>query len=222
MRAIHKRADGAFLSCAAALLFLAACAWCGAWLCARLRPAALPAAETETETTGVLPLAGICLRREEAFCPPASAALAVEDGERVPTGGLLARLPDGTPLCAGTPALFFRGVDGLEALDIAALEPFGVSSLRALLAREAFAPSGCRGRLVLDGVWYYAALAPAGAALPEPGACRIRFDGKTEWLPARLLAVSDAEAGERALLFRLSRGGDYLSLRRVGAELHLT
>ena len=218
MRAIHKRSDGPFLRAAAALLFLAACAWCGAGLYARLRPEALPAAEPEPDG---LRLTGLCLRREEPLCLPADAALAVEDGERVPAGGLLARLADGTSLSAQAPALYFVGFDGLETLDAASLEPLGVSALRSLLEREALAPSGCRGRLVLDGVWYYAALAPAGDAAPEPGACRLRFDGKTEWLSARLLAVSGAEDGERALLFRLSRGGEYLSLRRTGAVLYL-
>ena len=65
------------------------------------------------------------------------------------------------------------------------------------------------------------AIAPAGDAPPKPGFCRLRFSGEREWLSARLLAVSKAEAGECALLFRLSRGGDYLSLRRVEAILHL-
>ena len=100
------------------------------------------------------------------------------------------------------------------------LEPFGVPLLRTLLAREAEVPPGCRGRLVLDGVWYYAALAPAGDAAPEPGLCRLRFEGEPDWLSARLLTVSETEEGERALLFRLSRGGEYLSLRRVKASLY--
>lgn len=217
MRAIHKRSDGPFLRGVAALLFLAVCAWCGAGLRARLRAPALPAAEI---AGGGLTLEGICLRREEPLCLPADAALAVEDGERVPAGGLLARLSDGTPVRAERSALFFSGFDGLESLGREALEPFGASALRALLAREAFVPTGCRGRLVLDAVWYYAALAPEGTALPEPGACRLRFAGQSAWLPARLLAVSGAEDGERALLFRLSRGGDCLSLRRIRAELY--
>ncbi len=217
MRAIHKRSDGLFLRGTAALLFLAVCAWCGAGLYARFRPSARPAAAAEE---GALPLEGICLRRETPLCLPADAALAVEDGERVPAGGLLARRSDGSAVRAESPALFFSGFDGLESLDAASLEPFGVSRLRALLAREALPPSGCRGRLVLDGVWYYAALAPSEPAPPEPGLCRLRFDGLREWLPARLLAVSEAEGDRRALLFRLNRGGDCLSLRRVRAEWH--
>ncbi len=217
MRAIHKRSDGFFLRGTAALLFLAVCAWCGAGLYARLRPAARPAAAAEE---GGLELDGICLRREEPLCLPADAALAVRDGERIPAGGLLARLSDGSAVRAEGSVLFFSACDGREMLDAASLEPFGVFPLRALLAREAFSPSGCRGRLILDSVWHYAALAPDGPTVPETGVCRLRFDGRSEWLPARLLAVSEAEDGERALLFRISRGGDYLSLRRVGAKLY--
>ncbi len=216
MRAIHKRSDGLFLRGVAVLLFLAACAWCGAGLFARFRAPALPAAGAEP---GGLPLEGLCLRSEESLCLPADAALTVRDGERVPAGGLLARLPDGTAIRAERPALYFSGFDGLETLDAAALEPFGPPLLRALLAREPLAPAGCRGRLVLDCVWYYAALVPEGAESPQPGPCRLRFAGENEQLPARLLAVSEAEGGERALLFRLSRGGSCLSLRRVKAEL---
>lgn len=217
MKAIHKRSDGPFLRGVAALLFLAACAWGGAWLCARLRAPARPAA---AEAPLFPTLSGLCLRREVPLCLPPSAALAVRDGERVPAGGLLARLADGTPLRAEASALFFSAFDGLEALDVKSLDPFSADSVRALLGREAFVPSGCRGRLVLDTVWYYAALAPAGTALPKPGPCRLRFAGESVWLPARLVAVSGGDAGESALLFRLTRGGDCLSLRRVEAALY--
>ena len=199
-----------------ALLFLALCAWCGAWLRGRLGAPEAAAAEPEART---VPLDGLCLRSETALCLPAAAALTVEDGERVPVGGLLARLPDGTPVRAERSALYFRAFDGLESLDAAALEPFCAETLRALFERKGLSPSGCRGRLVLDNVLYYAALAPANAALPEPGPCLLRFAGRSELLPARLLAVSRSETGN-ALLFRLDRGGDYLSLRRTEAELY--
>ena len=218
MRAIHKRSDGPFLRGVTALLFLAACAWGGAAVHALIRAPVRPAAEPGASG---LALQGICLRREAPLCLAADAALCVEDGERVPAGGLLARLSDGTSVRADAPAVFFAGFDGLETLEPGMLEPFDVPCLHALLHREPESPPGCRGRLVSDSVWYYAALAPAGDAPPEPGFCRLRFAGEREWLSARLLAVSEAEAGERALLFRLSRGGDYLSLRRVEAVLYL-
>lgn len=218
MKAIHKRSDGPFLRGVAALLFLAACAWGGAGLYGRLHAPARPAAAEAAASPPLL--SGLCLRRERPLCLPPSAALAVRNGERVPAGGLLGRLADGTALRAEAPALFFSGFDGLEELDAAALEPFCVDTVRALLGREGLVPSGCRGRLVLDTVWYYAALVPAGTELPAPGACRLRFAGTCAWIPARLLAVSEEADGERALLFRLSRGGDYLSLRRVEAALY--
>ena len=55
---------------------------------------------------------------------------------------------------------------------------------------------------------------------PEPGACRLRFAGTPDWLPARLLAPRETPGSQSVLLFRLSRGGDYLSLRRCEAELY--
>ncbi len=217
---IHKRADGLFLRCAAGLLFLAVCAWCGAGLSARLRPRAAETFAQAEAPGGALRVSGLCLRDEEALCLPASAVLLVADGERAAKNAPLARLVDGGAVTARESALFYADSDGLESLNAAALSPLTPSALRALEDTAAApSPEGPRGRLVYDNVWYFAARAPSDAAPWEPGSCRLRFAGFSEWLPARLLAVGESEDGETALLFRLSRGGEYLRLRETDAEL---
>lgn len=164
-------------------------------------------------------LTGICLRREAPLYLPETAALAVRPGERIPAGGLLARLADGSELRAEHSALYFPDADGWAALDPDP-EQLDAAALRQLLEREPPAPNGCRGRLVYENVWVFAAFAPEGLPLPEPGACRLRFAGSSDWIPARLLVPDGGSGGRSILLFRLNRGGDYLSLRRCEAELY--
>lgn len=215
MKAIHKRADSLLLRCAAALVFLAACAWCGAGLYSRLLPRAVEA----TESAAALRLSGICLRREETLLLPRDAVLLPEDGARIAKNAVLARLPDGGELCAKESAVYLCGADGLEALRVETLDELSPARLRALAETASPLPAGVCGRLVYDAVWYYAAVAPDWGDADAPRACRLRFAGFSEWLPARLVQLGAEENGERALLFRLSRGGDYLKLRRVEAEL---
>ena len=217
MRAIHKRSDGRFLRSVAALLFLAVCAWCWAGLCARFRTGGLPV--SAAKSAPVTTLAGICLRREAPLYLPETAALAVQPGERIPAGGLLARRADGGELRSACSALYLPDVDGWTAL-APDPEELDAAALRELLEQEPPSPTGCRGRLVYRSVWFFAALAPAGLPTPEPGACRLRFAGTPDWLPARLLAPRETPGSQSVLLFRLSRGGDYLSLRRCEAELY--
>lgn len=213
---IHKRSDGLFFRCVAVLLFLSACAWCGAGLFARLRPSLRPV--SAAAETPVRHLRGLCLRCEAPLSLPASAALALEAGERVPAGGLIARRADGGEIRAGRSALFFPDTDGWESLALPA-EALDAPTLRALLEAPPETAGKGRGRLVYDSAWYYAALLTKGAPLPEPGPCRLRFEGTSAWVPARLLQAVGTEE-ESFLLFRLTQGGTYLSLRRCGADLY--
>lgn len=219
MKRIHKRPDGGFLFAAAAVMFLAVCAWGGAGLYARLRPSAVPAAQEDAALSGVA-LTGIALRSESVLRLSGPALPASDSGERIPVGGALARLPDGTVLRAERSCLFFSDFDGLEGLTAPTAEMLSVPAVLALLDAAPAPPEDGCGRLVYAESWYYAALAPADAALPDAGPCRLRFPPLRAWLSARLLAVSEAEDGQRALLFRLEQGGDYLSLRRCEAVLY--
>lgn len=201
-------------------MFLAVCAWGGAGLYARLRPSAVPAVREDAALPG-LTLTGIALRSESALRLPAQALPAVESGERIPVGGMLARLPDGTIMRAERSCLYYSDFDGLEDLCAPTAETLSVPAVWALLDAAPSAPEDGCGRLVYAESWYYAALAPADAALPAAGPCRLRFPPHRAWLSARLLAVSEEESGQRALLFRLEQGGDYLSLRRCEAVLYI-
>ena len=220
MSSIHKGADSAFLRCVAALLFLAACAWCGAGLYARLRPRAAVPVAAEEAPAAALRLSGLCLRREEPLALPASAVLLIADGQRAARGAPLARLADGALVTAGESALYCADSDGLEALSVRTLTELTPAALRRLAETAPPSPEGLRGRLVYDSVWYFAALAPEAEAPETPRSCRLRFAGFSEWLPARLVAVGGSEEGRRALLFRLSRGGAYLRLRWTEAEYY--
>lgn len=186
-----------------ALLFLALSAYAGAYLLALLARSAAGSLEGAAASDAVS-LRGIALRRER-LC---AVSLSAQDGERLPaarTGG------------AGS-AVFFAACDGFEDLGPELLEDLTAETLSALLAREPMPPEDAAGRLVLDGVWYFAAFADDAAPL-RPGACRVCFAGSGELLPARLLQVRKAE-GQRLVLLRLTAGGEYLTIRKTTALLY--
>ena len=113
-------------------------------------------------------------------------------------------------------------MDGLEYLSPVEPENLDVSALQGLLEREPQALSGCRGRLIGSSAWQFACLAPAEPELTAGRLFRLRFPGQTGLLYARLTGRSAASRGQVALVFRLTDGGDVLSLRRCEAELILS
>ena len=199
----------------AALLFLAACAWLGAELYLRLRPPALPVMAGEEGSADKQRLTGIALREEEALSFPLGALPVAASGSKLSAGGLLARLSDGEELRTERPCQYFADSDGLESLRVP--ESLTVRAVRELLETPP-SPQAESGRLVYGSAWYYAAVVPAEAERPDLGSCRLRFLPGREWLPARLVAVSEEQDGCVALLFRLNRGGDYLRLRQCEAQ----
>jgi len=219
---IHKGESPGPLRAAAALLFVALCAWVGAALYGALHPAAVTAVVRRVSVTESVPLEGIALRQEELLCAPEGAVPAVPGGTRVPGGTLLAVFADGETLTAPGSVLFFDDWDGLETLSPALPGLDEVSAVQALLDLQPPLSPGAFGRIVTGRAWCFAALAPA-VELPAPGArCELYFDGIDRPLPARLLSVSAAEGGQRALLLRLTDGGaDCLSLRKCSARLVL-
>ena len=124
--------------------------------------------------------------------------------------GVLAALPEARTLPA--PAAGDDGRESLSPPDLDGLTPAGL----AALLEAAPEPSG-GGRIVKSTVWYYAALLDGGDA-PEPGRCRLRFEGFSRAVPARLIAVRE-EDGRQLLLFRLTEGGNYLKIRIINAEI---
>ena len=205
----HKAAgEGGVLYTAAALLFLALCAWVGAALYAALSPRAEPP-EPERAPEGP-ELTGLALRRELRLPEGTSLPAGTREGERLPAGALAGLVPEG----AGSAVCFAR-CDGLERLSVDALgDGVSVTAVRALLDAQP-EETASAGRLVLGRDWYLAALGPAGD-YPQPGErCRLAVEGLDRPLEARVIALSEAEDGEQALLFRLTDGTpEALSLRR--------
>ncbi|MBQ9720823.1 MAG: hypothetical protein IJV64_09040, partial [Oscillospiraceae bacterium] len=118
--------------------------------------------------------------------------------------------------------LFLSDWDRLEDHRTALSDPLAAADVEALMERPAGDTAGAYGRLVLGRDWYFAALAPAGAALTEGQRCLLRFDGIDRLFPARLLRLGAEEDGPRALLLRLTEETeDCLSLRKCGARLFL-
>ena len=211
----RKGGDEPFLCAAAALLFLAACAWTGAALYGRLHSEA-PLPRERAETAGLL-LDGIALRRERPVCAPEPVELLAEDGERL-AAGAAPLLSGGEPLKSACSAVWFADWDGLEYLNPDSLAELTPQALRSLLESPPETPAEIRGRLVEGRDWYFAALTDGAVSAGER--CRLLFEGLDRPLPARVIAVSAAERGQRALLLRLTDGGDdCLSLRRCQARL---
>ena len=190
----------------AAVLFLAVCAYVGAKLWSSVERSPETQTVRAVTLTDSAELEGIVIRREQ-LCPAGEGLFT--DGERLGAGTV--------PSVPGS-ALYYRSCDGLESLSPALLEDLDVQALRALLAQKPSSPEG--GRLVLDFAWYYAALVSAGEPVPDSGRCRVLFEGFDVPAEAEILSLSAEENGRRALVLRLTLGGDeYMKLRKCKAEL---
>lgn len=211
--------ESRFAQAVAAVLFLAVCAYIGAALAGDLRPGPRTVAVRRSTVSESVELEGLVLRREQAVCT--GGRLLATDGSRLAAGAPLAESREGT-LYAPAAALFYTGLDGLEALGPEDAEDLSVESLRALMRTDPQTPDEAVGRLVLDYAWYFAALAPADTVL-EPGVYTLCFQDLGGRVPAGLLSSSPAEDGQRVLLFRLTEGGrELLSLRLATAQLILS
>ena len=190
----------------AAVLFLAVSAYVGA----RLWSSVERSPETQTvravTLTDSAELEGIVIRREQ-LCPAGEGLFT--DGERLPAGTV--------PSVPGS-ALYYRSCDGLESLSPELLEELDVQGLQTILAQKPSSQEG--GRLVLDYAWYYAALVPADEPVPDSGRCRVLFEGFDLPAEANIMSLSPEETGRRALVLRLTLGGDaYMTLRKCSAKL---
>ena len=207
-----------FFSALAALLFLALSCWLGAYLCGRASTPATVELYDMTVTRSA-EIRGVAVRSERQLDLERGESVTAGDFERLPAGGTLAVLADGSRLCVDGPAIYLEDSDGCEGLCPERLTGLTVSELAALLDE----PPGSAGdgRLVTAWVWYFAALFEGGEEL-SPGPCRVLFEGFTQPEQARLLSVSAPERGRRALILRLTSGDrESLSLRRCTARLLL-
>ena len=177
-----------------AILFLALSAYLGAAMAersARRRTAVLYEAAVTESTL----LHGIAVRRETLCDTPPE----LPDGQRAAGRGV-----------------WFAASDGFEFLTPDSPELLDPAALREMLERPE-QPSDT-GKFVAGYDWYFAALVPVDAELPDHGVCRLCFEG-TERVVRALVVSHTADAEERCLLLRLTEGGDWLRLRRCTAEL---
>ena len=198
----------------AAVLFLAACAYLGAWL---FDP--YPRQRTVTACPGSLresaALEGIALRREALF--PA-AGISVEDGARIPAGTRLAGEGAQAVFAPGS-ALCFAGSDGYETLSPDMLRPFSLERAEELMDYTPEKADSTPLRLVYDFCWYYAAVTERPCPLDAGTWAQVLFSGMESPVSARVCAV-DESGGNTALLLRIgTMSPEYLCLRKCSAEL---
>lgn len=205
-----------FIGALTALLFLAVCAYAGAYL----YPGAVPgetALLRSASFIGSAELEGVAVRWEETLSLPRGAELYARSGERLPCGAALARSADGELITAGASSVFFSSCDGYESFSPETLSPLTVSSVEALLAQKPARSAGAR--LVLSHEWYFAALS-SDESLPSDGFCQLLFSELSEPVSAQIVSLSAREDGRQAILLRLTAGGDaLLSLRHCRARL---
>ena len=191
----------------AGVLFLAVSAYVGARLWSRVESAPETQTVRAVTLTDSAELEGIVIRREQSFRPAGEGLFS--DGERLPAG-TVSDLPGS--------ALYYSSCDGLESLCPELLDGLDVQRLRELLSQKPSPREG--GRLVLDYAWYYAALVPADEPVPDSERCRVLFEGFEVPAEAGILSLSPEENGQRALVLRLTLGGDaYMKLRKCSAKL---
>lgn len=202
--------DGAaFARAAVGIIFAAVCAYLGAAL---FEGGSLPeTAEAVSMTvTDSAQLKGIAVRTEQLVCSVSGFIPAVSDGERVCSGGQLA-----PGVYSENSAVFFAGTDGYEYLRADFTGDFGADAVERLLDAAPQSTDAC-GRTVTENAWYYAAVCDGEYQLS--GKCSLIFDGMKSPVSACVLRC-EAQSGKTALLFRLTAGGEYLKLRKCGAEL---
>lgn len=204
-----------FFSALSSVLFLALCAYAGAYVYPKAAQKAAPEVP-RAEVTQTVTLRGVAVRQERVF----DCAGTAENAQRLCAGSPFGLDENGDELCTDVSAVYFSQSDGFEYLSPDTLSSLTADELEEILSspvEKASAP-----RLVTGFAWYFAALAPETAPIPETGRCRLLFDGFQNETDAYLVSASAADNGRRILLFRLTAGGEaYLSLRQTSANIDI-
>ena len=204
-----------FFSALSSVLFLALCAYAGAYVYPK---AAQKAAQEpmRAEVTQTVTLRGVAVRQEKSF----DCAGTAENAQRLSAGSPFGLDDNGDELCTDVSAVYFSQSDGFETLSpdtLCTLNPDELETILSSPVKISSAP-----RLVTGFAWYFAALAPETTPIPETGRCRLLFDGFENETDAYLVSASAADNGRRVLLFRLTAGGEaYLSLRQTSANMDI-
>ena len=204
-----------FFSVLSSVLFLALCAYAGAYI----YPKATQKAASDVpraEVTQTVTLRGVAVRYERVF----DCAGTAENAQRLSAGSPFGFDENGNTLYCGASAVYFAGSDGFEYLSPDTLSTMTADELEKILSspvKKASSP-----RLVTGFAWYFIALVPDTVPVPETGRCRLLFDGFQNETDAYLVSASAADNGRRVLLFRLTAGGEaYLSLRQTSANIDI-
>ena len=204
-----------FFSALSSVLFLALCAYAGAYVYPK---AAQKAAQDvpRAEVTQTVTLRGVAVRQEKSFDCTGTA----ENAQRLSAGSPFGLDDNADELYCDASAVYFSNSDGFEYLSpdtLDALDPDELEKILSSPVKKSSAP-----RLVTGFAWYFIALAPEKAPIPETGRCRLLFDGFENETDAYLVSASAADNGRRVLLFRLTTGGEaYLSLRQTSANIDI-
>lgn len=199
----------------AAVLFLAACAYLGAWLFG-----SYPRERTVTACSGNIresaALEGIAVRSEALF--PATGSVSAEDGARIPAGTQLSQ-EGAQAVFAPSSALCFTGGDGYETLSPEALQPFSLERLQELMDYTPEKADSAALRLVYDFCWYYAAATEQPCPIEAGAWAQVLFSGMESPVSAQVCAV-DKGSGSTGLLLRIgAMSPENLLLRKCSAEL---
>lgn len=204
-----------YFSALSSVLFLALCAYAGAYVYPKATQKAAPDVP-RAEVTQTVTLRGVAVRQERVF----NCAGTAENAQRLCAGSPFGLDENGDGLYSDVSAVYFSQSDGFEYLSPDKLGELTADELEEILSmpvREASAP-----RLVTGFAWYFAALVPETTPIPEIGRCRLLFDGFQNETDAYLVSASAADNGRRVLLFRLTAGGEaYLSLRQTSANIDI-
>lgn len=204
-----------FFSALSSVLFLALCAYAGAYIYPKATQKAAPDVP-RAEVTQTVTLRGVAVRYERVF----DCAGTAENAQRLSVGSPFGIDENGDELYSDASAVYFSESDGFEYLSPDKLDELNPDELEELLSmpvKEASSP-----RLVTGFAWYFIALVPDTVPVPETGRCRLLFDGFQNETDAYLVSASAADNGRRVLLFRLTAGGEaYLSLRQTSANIDI-
>ena len=204
-----------FFSALSSVLFLALCAYAGAYV----YPKATQKAASDVpraEVTQTVTLRGVAVRYERVF----DCAGTAENAQRLSAGSPFGLDENGDELYSDVSAVYFSESDGFEYLSPDTLSTMTADELDKILSSPVERSSA--PRLVTGFAWYFIALISDTVPVPETGRCRLLFDGFQNETDAYLVSASAADNGRRVLLFRLTAGGEaYLSLRQTSANIDI-
>ena len=204
-----------FFSALSSVLFLALCAYAGAYVYPKAAQKGAPDVP-RAEVTQTVTLRGVAVRTEHSFDCTGTA----ENAQRLSVGSPFGRDENGDELYSDASAVYFAGSDGFEYLSPDTLSTMTADELDKILSSPVEKSSS--PRLVTGFAWYFIALVPDTVPVPETGRCRLLFDGFQNETDAYLVSASAADNGRRVLLFRLTAGGEaYLSLRQTSANIDI-